>query len=148
MRFTLFLLFCCIGSSPAAPKKKLIEFGWDEPGPEFMREHASQLDNSPFDGCVFHIDARRTNGSKARFTWDAWGGEAFTKDSLQPAIDELNAAKLRRCTENFVRFNTTPGKLDWFEDHSAISNNCFLAAWFAREAKIPGVLFDIEQYDG
>jgi hypothetical protein len=143
----LFLVFA-VGSSPAAPKKTLIEFGWDEPGPEFMREHAQQLDASPFDGCVFHIDARRTNGSKARFTWDAWGTEAFTKESLQRDLQNLKAAKLQRCTQNFLRFNTTPAKLDWFDDHTAISNNAYLAAWFAREAKIPGLLFDIEQYDG
>jgi hypothetical protein len=147
MRFVLLLLFCSICSLLAAPKKKLIEFGWDEPGPEFMREHAQQLDSSPFDGCVFHIDARRTNGSKARFTWDAWGTEVFTKESLQPALQDLKAAKLKRCTENFLRFNTTPAKLDWFDDHTAVSNNAYLAAWFAREANIPGVLFDIEQYD-
>jgi len=148
MRVILLFVVLAMLTCEAASKRKLIEFGWDEPDPVFMREHAEQRDNSPFDGCVFHIDARRTNGSKARFTWDAWGNEAFTKDSLQPAIDELKAAKLRRCTENFVRFNTTPAKLDWFDDHRAISNNCFLAAWFALEAKIPGVLFDIEQYDG
>lgn len=113
-----------------------------------MREHAQQLDNSPFDGCVFHIDAQRTNGSKARFTWEAWGQEPFTKQSLQPALQDLKAAKLKRCTENFLRFNTTPAKIDWFDDHSAVSNNAYLAAWFAREAKIPGILFDIEQYEG
>jgi hypothetical protein len=148
MRLVLPLLFLAAYCAGAAPKKKLIEFGWDEPGPEFMREHAQQLDASPFDGCVFHIDARRTNGSKARFTWDGWGAEAFSKESLQPALQDLKAAKLKKCTQNFLRFNTTPGKMDWFDDHTAISNNAYLAAWFAREAKIPGVLFDIEQYDG
>jgi hypothetical protein len=148
MRFALAVLVFVAFSSEAAVKKKLIEFGWDEPGPEFMREHAPQLDASPFDGCVFHIDARRTNGSRARFTWDAWGTEAFTKESLQPALQDLEAAKLKRCTQNFLRFNTTPAKIDWFDDHTAISNNAYLAAWFAQEANIPGVLFDIEQYDG
>jgi hypothetical protein len=149
MRWTsILLLLALCASVNAAPKKKLIEFGWDEPDPAFMREHAQQLDNSPFDGCVFHVDARRANGSRANFTWDAWSNEAFTKESLQPAIQDLKDAKLRRCTESFVRFNTSPGKLDWFDDHTAISNNCYLAAWFAHEAKIPGILFDIEQYDG
>src|SRR5688572_5744704 len=148
MRFALAFLVLAVGSSTAAPKKKLIEFGWDEPSPEFMREHAAQLDASPFDGCLFHINARRTNGSKARFTWDAWGTEAFTKESLQRDLQDLKAAKLQRCTQNFLRFNTTPAKIDWFDDHTAISNNAYVAAWFAREAKIPGLLFDIEQYDG
>src|SRR5213593_482403 len=149
MQFVFVLMLCAICTPlGAASKKKLIEFGWDEPDPAFMRDHAQQLDKSPFDGCVFHVDARRANGSKARFTWDGWGEEAFAKESLQPALEELKAAKLRRCTQNFVRFNTTPAKIDWFDDHTAISNNCHLAAWFAREAKLPGILFDIEQYEG
>jgi hypothetical protein len=132
-----------------AAEKKLIEFGWDEPDPEFMRAHADQLEASPFQGCVFHVDARKADGSKAgSFTWDAWGTRKFTMEELAPALAELKAAKLRRCKHNFLRFNTTPAKLDWFDDHAAVIQNAELAARFAREAGCPGLLFDIEQYDG
>ncbi|MBU0608030.1 MAG: hypothetical protein KKI08_09075, partial [Armatimonadetes bacterium] len=37
-----------------APGKKLIEWGWDEPGPAFMREHCQDMDRMGFDGVIFH----------------------------------------------------------------------------------------------
>src|SRR5688500_12365834 len=73
-----------------AAEKKLIEFGWDEPDPDFMREQASQLERSPFHGCVFHVDARKPDGGKAgSFTWDAWGTRQFTMEELAPALKSL-----------------------------------------------------------
>lgn len=121
-----------------ASEKKLIEFGWDEPDTAFMREHAVEMEKTPFDGCVFHVD----------LTWQGWGERAFKEADLKGAIDDLKAAKFQRMTRNFLRFNTTPGKLDWFDDYSAVTNNARLAAWVAREGKTPGLLFDIEQYEG
>ena len=136
-------------AAPAQPpQKKLIEFGWDEPDPAFMREHRAEMENSAFDGCVFHIDAQKSGSAKTRFTWEAWGNRAFTEEELRAALTDLKAAKFRRFNQNFLRFNTTPAKLDWFDDYSAVLNNARLAAWFAREAKCPGLLFDIEQYEG
>jgi len=119
--------------------KKLVEFGWDEPDPAFMRRNAEQMDKSPFDGCVFHL-----NG----FTWEVWGAKKFTKEQLQPQIDDLKAASFRRFSSNFLRFNTTPGKLDWFDDHAAVAANARLAAEIAREGKCKGILLDSEAYDG
>jgi len=50
--------------------------------------------------------------------------------------------------DNFMRFNTTPAKLDWFDDYSAVIHNCRIAAWSAKQAGVKGLLFDIEQYEG
>src|SRR5436190_13818496 len=72
-----------------AAEKKLIEFGWDEPDPEFMREHAAELERSPFDGCVFHIDAKKPGKGKSRITWEAWGTRAYGQEELQGALDDL-----------------------------------------------------------
>jgi hypothetical protein len=63
-------------------------------------------------------------------------------------LDDLKASSFRRFTHNFLRFNTTPGKLDWFDDYSAVVTNARLAAVLAREGKCRGILFDIEQYEG
>ena len=38
---------------------KLIEFGWDEPDTAFMREHAAEMERSPFDGCVSDTETPR-----------------------------------------------------------------------------------------
>jgi hypothetical protein len=136
-------------TSSAAPGsiagKKLIEFGWDEPDTAFMRAHAAQMDNSPFDGCVYHIRYKRPAGGDADFIWDCWGREAITFEQVRHAVDDLKAVRFRRLRHNFLRFNVTPGDLDWFDDFSAVINNARVAAIVAREGGV-GILFDTEAY--
>jgi hypothetical protein len=78
--------------------------------------------------------------------WEAWSSRSFTEAELRPALDELRATAFRRFTHNFLRFNTVPGGVDWFDDFSAILNNARLAAAVARAGRARGVLFDVEQY--
>ena len=66
--------------APSPGKKKLIEFGWGEPDTRFMHDHIDQLQASPFDGCVFHVNYRLPNGTERNFSWDVWG-----KNRLDPA---------------------------------------------------------------
>jgi hypothetical protein len=128
--------------------KKMIEFGWDEPGTSFMREHITEMERAPFDGVVFNVDARKPKGPKRRFTWEAWTTNRFEEIEMQQTIDDLRATKFKRFTDNFLRFNTTPAKLDWFDDYSAVIHNCRIAAWTAKQGGVKGLLFDIEQYEG
>lgn len=144
---SLFVLICHAGAADKQAKK-LIEFGWDEPGTGFMREHIQQMERAPFDGVVFNVDARRANGSKARFTWEAWGTNRFEKSDLKRAVDDLKETGFSRFTDNFLRFNTSPAKLDWFDDYGSVIQNCRVAAWAARQGGVKGLLFDIEQYEG
>src|SRR3954464_10505426 len=143
MRFAVLcsLLFAAATTFAAdKPPKRLIEFGWDEPDTAFMRQHVTEMEQTPFDGCVFHL----TGDS----LWGVWGVKAYTDADLKPALDDLKATPFRRFMHNFLRVNTTPGKLDWFDDHSAVVNNVRQMARVAREGKCKGILFDIEQYDG
>jgi hypothetical protein len=153
MRYSLAVLFSTFSfgtlALAAEPRtKKLIEFGWDEPGTSFMREHISEMEHAPFDGVVFDAEARKPNGYKYRFTWDGWGTNQIEEVDLQRAVEDLRATKFQRFTDNFFRFNTTPAKLDWFDDHATVIHNCRVAAWFAKQGGVKGLLFDIEQYDG
>jgi hypothetical protein len=135
------------GEQPARVEKKLIEFGWDEPDTAFMREHREQMERSPFDGCVFHINYRKPDGKSGTFTWQGWGREAFTEADVRGAIEDLKATSFRRFRHNFLRFNVTPGDVDWFDDFAAVLGNARLAALVAKEGGCPGLLFDIEQYN-
>jgi len=128
--------------------RKVIEFGWDEPDTAFMRKYAAEMEKAPFDGCVFHVNTAAPAGAQGRFTWECWGTRAFTEAEVKGAIEDLKAAPFKRFTHNFLRFNTTPARLDWFDDHAAVLSNARLAAQIAREGKCPGILFDIEQYEG
>ena len=130
--------------------KKLIEFGWDEPGTSFLRGHLTELERTPFDGCVFHVDARPARNAPASFTWQCWGRKAFTAADLELARSDLEAiaGTSTRFRHNFLRFNTTPADLDWFDDYGAVIANARLAAGLARAGHCPGILLDIEQYQG
>jgi hypothetical protein len=135
--------------APATAQKKLIEFGWDEPDTAFMREHIAEMEKSPFDGCVFHVHAKKPDGSRAgQITWEGWGERAFSEAEVAHAVEDLRTTPFKRFTHNFLRFNTTPAKMDWFDDHAAVIHNARLAAKVAREGRCAGILFDIEQYDG
>ena len=131
-----------------AAAKKLIEFGWDEPGTALLRTNLQQMAASPFDGCVFHADYHQPGGTNGSFTWQAWGSHAFTDADLAGAFADLKAIHFGRFHSSFLRFNTTPATLDWFDDYSAVIANAGLAARLARAGHCPGLLFDIEQYEG
>jgi hypothetical protein len=141
-------LLATLGLSACRPEKKLIEFGWDEPDTAFMRRHIEQMERSPFDGCVFHLSYRGPQGGEGNFTWQCWGRRAFGIAELKPALDDLKATRVRRFTHNFLRFNTTPGDVDWFDDFAAILGNARLAARIAREGGCKGIMLDDEQYEG
>jgi hypothetical protein len=130
----------------SAKGKKLIEFGWDEPDTAFMRKHAGEMDATPFDGCVYHIRYLQADGKDGDFLWSCWGKQAFTIRQVQYAIDDLKATHFKHLRHNFLRFNVTPGNLDWFDDYSAVVTNAYLAARVAREGGV-GILFDTEMYN-
>jgi len=130
------------------PAKKLIEFGWDEPDTSFLRRHHAHLQESPFDGCVFHVSTQNARGGRENFTWLAWGRREFTRAETQAATDDLRALTGSKFRHHFLRFNVTPADIDWFDDHSAILGNARLAAAMAREGGCAGVLLDTEQYQG
>ena len=140
-------LTAACASLSADESKKLIEFGWDEPDTSLLRSNLQQMAQSPFDGCVFHADFRKTNGTTGSFTWQGWGQETFSEADLASAFADLKALRHERFRLNFLRLNTTPAKLDWFDDYSAVISNSGLAARLARAGKCPGILFDIEQYE-
>jgi len=144
-------LVLVVSQLPAAPPaiKRLIEFGWDEPDTTFLREQLSQMEQTPFDGCVFHVNYRKSDQRHGSLTWEAWSTNAFSDSDVQAALEDLKAIRgNHRFHHHFLRFNTTPARIDWFEDHAAVLQNARLAARMAREGGCPGLLFDIEQYDG
>src|SRR5438128_9964332 len=88
--------------------KKLIEFGWDEPDLAFIRAHLPEMQRTPFDGCVFHVDYKRADGKTGSFTWQSWGQQAFTETDLRDAFADLETIHFGRFNSTFLRFNTTP----------------------------------------
>jgi hypothetical protein len=130
-------------------QKRLIEFGWDEPDTAFMRKHITEMEKTPFDGTVFHLNFKADDGSMQNYVWHTWSTRRFEESDFQHAIDDLKNTPLKKFSHNFLRFNTTPANVDWFDDSAfaAIAHNARLAARIARNGKAAGILFDIEQYN-
>ncbi len=127
--------------------KKLIEWGWDEPGPAFMKANAARMDRLGFDGVIFHAEAVR-DGKGMNFTWECWGSRRFEYSDFARSLADLQACRFTRLTDNFVRFNVCPGDVDWFDEQAfaVVLNNAECAARFAREGGCRGWMFDVEMY--
>lgn len=133
----------CAGTSG----KQLIEFGWDEPDTAFLREHITEMEKLPFDGCVFHAITKDEEGKSSNFSWTGWGSHSYDKSDLTEAFADLRAIRWGHFNRNFLRFNVTPGDVDWFQDFGAVLNNARLAAQLARTGRGCGILLDVEPYD-
>ncbi len=130
------------------PDKKLIEWGWDEPGPAFMRAHADFMDRVGFDGVIFHLEPVH-DGTTVNFSWECWGATRFELADFRQNIEDLRACRFRDLTDNFARFNVCPGNVDWFDDaaFATVVHNAKVAAKVARDGGCKGFMFDIEQYN-
>jgi hypothetical protein len=130
----------------APPARRLIEMGWDEPDTKFMRQHVREMEQSPFDGVVFHVNVSRTNGPPDSHAWVTWGHRVFAAAEFDSAIADLKATKFKRLHHNFIRMNVSPG-LDWFDDFSSVVANARLLAHVARVGGADGIMFDTEPYN-
>lgn len=126
--------------------KKLLEFGWDEPNTAFMRAHVAEMEQTPFDGTVFTIEARDENGRALNFLGQAWDTRKFSLPELKSSLDDLKATKFRKFTDNFARFDVTPGDVDWFDPFDAVLHNASMTARIAHAGGARGILFDVEPY--
>jgi hypothetical protein len=126
-----------------SPDKKLIEWGWDEPGPAYMRANAARMDRYGFDGVIFHADTPKGN-----FAWECWSAKRFEYADFAQSVADLQACKFKRMTDNFLRFNVCPGDVDWFDDagFAVVVNNAKVAAKVAKEGGCKGFMFDVEMY--
>jgi hypothetical protein len=131
------------GAEPSQAKK-LIEWGWDEPDPKFIRTHIEQMERFPFDGLIFHVPGDHNEN----LTWDIWGDRRFEVSQFQKSLADLKATPFHRFTDRFVRVNVTPGKVDWFDDAAwkIVAQNFGVAAQVAKEGGCKGIMFDNEQY--
>jgi hypothetical protein len=126
--------------------KKLLEFGWDEPTTAFMRAHIAEMEQTPFDGTVFTIAGRDEQGKPLDFMGQAWGTRKFSLPELKSALDDLKATHFKKFTDNFLRFDVTPGNVDWFDPFDAVLHNASMAARIAHAGGARGILFDVEPY--
>ncbi|MBI5092583.1 MAG: carbohydrate-binding family 9-like protein [Candidatus Hydrogenedentes bacterium] len=120
-----------------AMEKKLIEYGWDVPFPDFIAGHIREMEQRPFDGLIFQLKG----GGKVLET--APMDEAKFADDFKI----LPTIQWQKFTDNFVIMWAASDQ-DWFNDAQwdVIQSNVKLVSKCARLAKCVGVCFDAEPY--
>lgn len=145
------LLLAGLGSptaKAAAPDKKFIELGWDIPSTADLREHWRDMERTtPFDGVMFRVEAQDGQGNRAS-SEAVWDGKPWQRDWLKPALADLQACRFERFTDNFVRFNATPGNLAWDDDSgwAALAEKAGHCAWLMKQGGGKGLAVDFESY--
>jgi len=154
MRYFVLLLVCFAGCAASAARptmsattsgKKLIEYGWDCPGPEDVQAHVREMEKRPFDGIVIRPTEPVVPGKRA----GSIGRRVFSKKRFEVAeyqhnIDVLKAVKFEKFTDNFIQL--VSGDLDFYDDWGACLFNAGVLAKIARQTECVGLMFDPEQY--
>ena len=122
----------------AAPKKKLIQFGWDMKSPAYLQESIGDLQHLPFDG----LTVRDT-----RFCYTFYN-EPISEADVQKTIEIVKSIPWGKFTDNFM-YVTAADVTDWFDDaawaeDSKILTNARTVARVARAGGFKGILFDPE----
>jgi len=112
--FVSIMAGCQVHGATIGPEKKIIEWGWDQPDPAYMRANIAQMEKAPFDGVIFGVRAWTKDGP-IYFSHENWGRRLFTEEELRPAMEELRATNFEKFTENFMR----PGLSDRAQPRAA-----------------------------
>jgi hypothetical protein len=120
-------------------KKKIIEYGWDVPYPDFVRDNIRAMEKRPFEGIIF-----RTKGFDHVFDVRPW-----SKADLQPQLDTLGQIQWQKFTDNLLTlYAANRWKMDWFSDDQwkVIVENLKLFSLAVKSGNCVGVCFDPEPY--
>ncbi len=132
-------LICSTASAQSRVKKKIIEYGWDVPYPDFVRDNIREMEKRPFEGIIF-----RTKGFDHVFDVRPW-----SKAELQPQLDTLARIKWDRFTDNMLTlYAANKWNMDWFNDEhwKVIIENMKLFSLAVKSGNCIGVCFDPEPY--
>jgi hypothetical protein len=135
--FSLFSPVCTVAQQ--RPTKKIVEYGWDVPYPDFVRQNIRKMEKRPFEGIIF-----RTKGFDHVFDIRPWKQAEF-----QPQLDTLADIKWQKFTDNFLTlYAANKRKMNWFnDDHwNTIVENMKLFSLAVRSGNCVGICFDPEPY--
>jgi len=137
------LIFCWIFPddliAQQRPRKKIVEYGWDVPYPDFVRDNIREMEKRPFDGIIF-----RTKDFNHAFDVRSW-----KQADLQPQLDTLAQIEWQKFQDNFLTlYAANNWNMDWFNDEhwNAIAENMKLFSLAVRSGHCVGVCFDPEPY--
>jgi len=135
-------ILCPVAEGQGRPQKKIIEYGWDVPYPDFLSKNIRRMEQLPFDGVIFRLRPEHFNWVFNIRRWD--------EQKLKGEFDDLKAIEWKKFTDNFLIINVGnyDGSMDWFDDGhwQIISANLRLASKAAKLGRCVGICFDAETW--
>lgn len=140
-------------SSIATGARKIISYGWDFPGPVFLRDNIQTMETKPFDGVVFNLYENRilaggTGGPPYATTINPFNPAPIPAGTIDLAV--LGDIEWDAFTDNFLSLWTGAPFVDmnWFNDTAwaTIVSNLGQLAGAVVAAGAKGFFFDPEDY--
>lgn len=128
------------GQFAQATGKKLLEYTWGPPRPEFVMDNLAEMEKKPFDGVIM----RPFFGSAHVFNIEAF---AKHRNLIASQFEKYRPIRSDKLTDNFIAMYSV-SNMDWFndEDWKLVTEHVRLIAKAAREIGCVGVVFDPEPY--
>jgi len=119
-------------------KKKLIEYGWDVPTPDYVRQHIREMEQLPFEGLIFRLP------DNAGIIFDK---ERRDEAKFTPSFEDCRNIEWQKFTDNFLCLYAA-SNMDWFSDADweTVGHNLGLVAQAAALGRCKGLCFDPEPY--
>lgn len=126
-------------------RKKLIEYGWDVPYPDFVRRNIRQMEERDFfDGIVIRLRGGwRNSANLFRLT-------PVDPQEYQDDLAHLRALEFKKFTHNFILlWGTAEPGWDWFHPNHwrSVEHNARLIAKTAKASNCVGLCYDPEPYN-
>lgn len=138
-----------------AVQKKIIEFGWGNPTPEYLNRNLELIETYvPHDGLGINISKVITlpNGKKNLSTWYNFTKIRYRREWYAKDIEHLKKvhARARHLKYNFLNTSASSftGEFDLFDDEfwDAVCEKFAIFAWIAKQGGCTGIRFDLEDY--
>ncbi len=127
---------------------RLIATGWDSPNAARFRGELAAFEKwGVFDGTTLAPTRKladgRTVDSRNAFSTNHWDWAEFAD-----CVRELQAARPKQATNNFLLLYANPGDVDWFDDAGwrEVADHWRLLARVAKQGRLRGLLYDAEPY--
>lgn len=137
------LVLLAMASAIAQPSrlpatKKLIEYGWDVPNPQFVADNIREMEKRPFDGVIFRL--------AGKYSGNIFSGGKWNVADYQADFTALRRIEWGKFTDNFIMMYSA-SEMDWFSDEewAGVLSNVDIMARAAKAGRCQ-LAFDAEPY--
>ena len=142
---------------PRQDPPMVISISWSSPDVRYFRQHITAWEERPFTGTLVHLyewpyapAGCVEMGSGRGVSWSVFQPKRFGADMLADTLENLKAAPVTRCRDNFLWVVSFlgGGHFDWFDEErwATVLHNIESLARVAQQGGLRGIVLDCEEY--